>query len=371
MSASTMANVRLQTDGDPLSDAHDLIENGRASHATEVLGDLISSGRGGLLARTMLVRALLECDQTEEALKQARELSMLFPNVAAAALALGSALLSAGQLPTAIAELQRALRIDPGLNEARYRLGCAWLEAGEPEKALQEFAAIDHGGAPAGVAQKIAEAETMMAAPRSNAGYVRHLFDQFSADYDARMIGQLGYSAPGILRSLAAMVLPDARPNTLSILDLGCGTGLAGTAFVDLAARLDGIDLSPAMVEKARGRGIYDKLIAEDIETDLPCNTYDLVIAADTLVYLGDLQGIFCNVHTTLKTDGSFLFTVERAAEGEYSLGPKRRWCHSEPYLRSLATEMGLEVSGLIACSPRTEAGVPVEGLAVALRKIA
>ncbi len=54
----------------------------------------------------------------------------------------------------------------------------------------------------------IAAAERIKAAPRSDAGYVRHLFDQFSADYDARMIGQLSYAGPQILLDLASMVMP-------------------------------------------------------------------------------------------------------------------------------------------------------------------
>src|SRR5690349_14640333 len=104
---STMASARLQADSDPVSDAHDLIANGRPADAAEILEKLIASGRGGLLARTLLVQALLTCGNNEAALLQAREVSQLFPNVAAAALALGSALLASGQLPTAVAELQR------------------------------------------------------------------------------------------------------------------------------------------------------------------------------------------------------------------------------------------------------------------------
>ena len=38
--------------------------------------------------------------------------------------------------------------------------------------------------------------------------------------------------------------------------DLGCGTGLAGVAFKDMAKRLDGMDLSPAMIAKAASSGI-------------------------------------------------------------------------------------------------------------------
>src|SRR5262249_20342126 len=144
------------------------------------------------------------------------------------------------------------------------------------------------------MAAKIAEAEAMRAAQRSNANYVQHLFDQFSADYDARMIGQLGYRAPSILRELANLVIAPEKP--LSILDLGCGTGLSGAAFRDMASRLDGIDLSPKMIEQARARGIYDSLAVADIDTALAQgDTYDLILAADTLVYFGDLEHVFAN----------------------------------------------------------------------------
>jgi predicted TPR repeat methyltransferase len=55
-----------------------------------------------------------------------------------------------------------------------------------------------------------------------------------------------------------------------------------------MAARLDGIDLSPLMVKKARALGIYDRLAVADIETALNTGNmlYDLVLAADTVVYL-------------------------------------------------------------------------------------
>ena len=39
------------------------------------------------------------------------------------------------------------------------------------------------------------------------------------------------------------------------VLDLGCGTGLSGALFRRHANRLDGVDLSPAMLDRARERG--------------------------------------------------------------------------------------------------------------------
>jgi predicted TPR repeat methyltransferase len=350
----------------PLEAAFRLLDEGDAAKAAALLETLIGEGHGGLLARLTWARALTAAGEPEKAVAVARETASLHPDIAEAALGLGAALLGAEQLPTAIAEFQRALRLDPENGEARYLLGCAWLEAGEPEPALAAFEALE--GLP-GLAERIAEAEAMKARPRSDAGYVRHLFDQFSADYDSRMLGQLSYQAPVILRELAALVLPGETG--LTVLDLGCGTGLSGAAFRDRAARLVGIDLSPAMIAKARERGVYDELLVADIEAGLGRETYDLVVAADTLVYLGDLEDTFAKVATALKSGGTFLFTVESKDGDGFELGPKRRWRHSETYLRTQAAAHGFAVAGLMACVPRQEAHVAVNGYAVALTKSA
>ncbi|HWA31684.1 MAG TPA: methyltransferase domain-containing protein [Rhizomicrobium sp.] len=356
----------MQADGNPLDVAEALMAGGRPKEAAAILSDLIERGRGGLLARFTLVHALLAAGENDEAVRVARETAMLNPSVAQAASSLGEALRVAGVLPTAIGEFQRALRLDPSLDLARVGLGHAWLDAGEPEKALEIFSQIEVVSAELRAA--IAQAEAARGQARSDARYVRHLFDQFSADYDARMRGQLGYRGPEILREMASFLLTGR--DDLSVLDLGCGTGLAGMAFEDLAARLDGIDLSPAMVEKARSLGIYDALVVGDIESGLTAfdRRYDLILAADTVVYLGDLAKLLDAVRLHLTEDGLLLFTVEKKDGGGFELGPKRRWRHSEAYLREVAAQAGLDAAGLMPASPRSEAGVPVEGLAVALR---
>jgi predicted TPR repeat methyltransferase len=353
---------------DPLALADTWMAAGRAAEAAQMIRTLIESGRGGFLARAMLVRALLAAQDMPAALAEAREAAMLNPGIATAQSLLGEALLQSEMLPAAIGEFQRALRLDPGLAEARLGLGRAWLRAGEAQKALEIFADLTPDDAPLLDSHR-AEAQRMLAAPRSDAGYVRHLFDQFSGDYDQRMLGNLAYAAPQILRALADLVM--AGRTGLSILDLGCGTGLAGVAFRDLADRLDGIDLSPAMIEKARARGLYDSLVVGDLESALAAghSHYDLILAADTLVYLGELDAVFAGVSRRLAQNGFFLFTIEKQDEGDFTLGPKRRWRHSPDYVKALAAGAGLTVAGLVACAPRTEANVPVEGLAVALTR--
>jgi predicted TPR repeat methyltransferase len=125
------------------------------------------------------------------------------------------------------------------------------------------------------------------------------------------------------------------------------------------------------MIVKARARGIYRELIVADIETALvrlPAY-YNLILAADTVVYLGDLEGVMRGAAEKLAADGYFLFTAEKKDGEGFELGPKRRWRHSESYLRDVAAYAGFDISGFVACVPRSEAGVPVEGFAVALSK--
>jgi predicted TPR repeat methyltransferase len=349
---------------DPMEQAIALLEGGYARQAAEHLLTSLMRGKGGLGARLLLVRALIASSDPSRALAEAREIALSNPQIADGALALGEALAANRLLPTAIAEFQRALRLDPGLDAARIALARAWLDAGEPDRAEDALANIE--ATPSRDAL-LSQAQAMRGRARSDPGYVRHLFDQFSSDYDERMLGQLGYAAPEILRELANLVLPGRTD--LMMLDLGCGTGLAARAFSDLAARIDGIDLSPAMVEKARGRNLYAELSVGDIETLTDERRYDLVVAADTLVYLGDLSKVMSGVSRALTQQGFFLFTVESGPDDGYSLGPKRRWRHSESYLRTLASEHGFDVAGLMACAPRTEAGQPVDGLAVAFEK--
>jgi len=51
-----------------------------------------------------------------------------------------------------------------------------------------------------------------------------------------------------------------------------------------------------------------------------------------------------------------------------FTSGPKRRYRHGEDYLRLEAERSGLEVMGLLQCTPREDAKRPVEGLALALQ---
>jgi predicted TPR repeat methyltransferase len=202
--------------------------------------------------------------------------------------------------------------------------------------------------------------------------YLRSLFDDYSSYYDAAMVESLGYRGHLHLRTLAERVLPGLAPPR-RILDLGSGTGLVGEVFKDLApgGRLDGIDISPRMIEASRTRNIYDDLILGDLETVLPklSRNYDLILAADTMVYFGDFGLTLSGIVPRLDRSGFFIFAVEAMAGDGWEQMPVNRFRHSEAYLRAAATHAGLAFVAIMECAIRRELNEMVAGLAVALQK--
>ncbi|NEU35571.1 methyltransferase, partial [bacterium LRH843] len=74
--------------------------------------------------------------------------------------------------------------------------------------------------------------------------------------------------------------------------DAGCGTGLCGPLLAPYCQRLDGVDLSPKMLEKAKSKQLYDRLSKAELTAFLnnAPDMYDVIIAADVLCYFGDLS---------------------------------------------------------------------------------
>ena len=91
--------------------------------------------------------------------------------------------------------------------------------------------------------------------------------------------------------------------------DLGCGTGRTGAWMrARGVARLDGIDLTPEMLEIARARAIYDQLGEADVAaTGLEGGVYDLVTACLVDEHLRDLGPLYREVSRLLRPSGTFV----------------------------------------------------------------
>lgn len=285
-------------------------------------------------------------------------------------LEIGLALLEDSQLAEAADAIRAAIELDPKDAESHYALGQA-LEAAGGDAATAYRTALeldpgDHMGAAVRLAL-IGAAPVPAQLPEA---HIRTLFDQYAPRFDTALVGALHYRGPELLRQAVDRAAPEGP---LDILDLGCGTGLAGIAFADRRRRLDGIDLSPGMILQALARKLYDRLEPGEIVAalaDWP-ERYDLALAADVVVYIGDLAPLFAATRRVLRPGGLFALTLEAqdGADGTgWRLGDHHRYQHSAAYLREAAAEAGFAVVGIESSWTRTERKVPLPGWVVVLR---
>jgi predicted TPR repeat methyltransferase len=206
------------------------------------------------------------------------------------------------------------------------------------------------------------------AAPKqAPAAYVKALFDQYAGHFNRHLTGVLGYRTPGLVAAALARHVTDTA---LSTVDLGCGTGLCAPFLRPLSHCLAGVDLSDKMLEKARAAGLYDELACADIGDYLAAQpqAFDLVVAADVLVYFGDLDTLFGQVRAALRPGGTFCFSTEALDDGEFALLPSNRYAHSLAYLERLAARHAFTVFEAGSATVRSEHGADVAGHLLVLR---
>ncbi len=205
---------------------------------------------------------------------------------------------------------------------------------------------------------------------RAADAYVAEEFDGFAARYDEVLVGWLEYRGPEVLhRAVLAVLGANQRPQ--DIIDLGCGTGLAGLVFRPMARRLDGVDLSANMAEKARARGVYDRVEVDEIGRYLARmpQAYTLAVAADVLIYFGNLMPVFAAAAGALRPGGLFAFTVEAGKGAPYRLTQSGRYEHDDAYVREAAEAAGFEAVRATDETVRKEKLKPVQSRCYVLRK--
>jgi len=270
--------------------------------------------------------------------------------------------------------LAQTLELAPGFATAWFALGAIRDRLGDRSGAIAAFGKArdadpqDYHGA----RLQLARLGAGEATPAMTDAYVRRLFDQYAARYDTALTERLHYRGPTLLLAAVETVTAAAgRPLHFgSMLDLGCGTGLAGSAFRPVVDRLVGADLSPAMVAQAAAKGIYDDLATAGIADFLAREAangvrYDFILAADVFVYVNDLAPIFAGAARVLAPDGIFAFTVETHSGTGVTLLPTLRYAHAEACVRDALRGAGLEPVHFAAGSVRSEKGEPVESLIV------
>jgi predicted TPR repeat methyltransferase len=201
-------------------------------------------------------------------------------------------------------------------------------------------------------------------------GYVRALFDGYAPRFDQALTVGLNYRAPELLFQAIEGVHSDRRMKFGSVLDLGCGTGLAALPLRPFSDWMVGVDLSSGMLVQARTKGIYDRLIEKEILAFLEGEAeigghYHLVLAADVFMYFDDLAPMFSAAAKVMDSSGLLAFSVETHENGDVILRDTLRYAHSEAHVRAALAASGLNPVRFDAASTRVEKGVPVPGLIV------
>src|SRR5579859_375672 len=280
-----------------------------------------------------------------------------------------------GDLPAAADLLEQAIELAPDFTSAWFTLGELRVKLGEPGAAIAAFRRAhesdpdDRHGASVWLMRLGADQLGEM--PKR---YVQTLFDQYAPRFEAALLGDLDYRAPQLLFKAVLSVRAAAKKPAFfrRAIDLGCGTGLAASAFAKEVDHFIGIDLSPGMIEQARATGLYAELEVADMVEGLstkPDASANLLLAADAMCYVSDIAPVLVEAERVLAGGGVFAFTLETHNGDGVIIGEGLRYAHATDYVRGKITAAGLGVAYLEAASPRNEDNKPVQGLVVVAAK--
>jgi predicted TPR repeat methyltransferase len=350
--------------------AEALLDLDRDDEAAASLARLLALAPDRHAARLQRGLALSRLQRQAEALACYEQVCEQQPANAAAWLHRGQALQALERHDEALPCFERATTADPTLAEAWSHRGAMLKDRLQLEDAAHCFRQALAHGADAALNHYLLASVTGEAAPaQSPQPYVRFLFDSYADGFDEHLVQVLHYDAPQrLVDGLAAQGFTRFE----AALDLGCGTGLCGDALRGRCARLDGVDLAPQMLARARQRGVYDRLVEAEIGEHLRATgtRYQLVLAADVFIYVGDLAAVFDGVQRVLAPGGVFAFSAEQADDAhDFRLLPSSRYAHSRRYLETLAAGAGFTVCRIDEQPLREDQRRPVAGLYVTLQR--
>lgn len=290
-------------------------------------------------------------------------------------LAIGTTLEALGQFEEAIVRYREALSTHTDSLPGRMRLGAVLRKLNRIDEAQLVYEEILEKDADNAIAQHLLAVCSPTQTPdKANAKYVSATFDGVAEEFES-CLADLNYRVPAECEKLVRKHVGDPD-GSLSVVDIGCGTGLCADFLRAFAERLVGVDLSTGMLEKAGEKKVYDELIHADLTTYLTenKNDFDLILSADTLIYIGDLRTTFAAVTASLRAGGQLVFSFEKLHDdcdkSGYRLNRFGRYEHSEGTIRDWLNDAQLQVEECTETKLRDEGGDAVMGYLVVARKL-
>ncbi|CAN0005734.1 unnamed protein product, partial [Heterosigma akashiwo] len=299
--------------------------------------------------------------------------------------------------------LEIAVSFDPTNSELHYKYAKYLRNKGDKDKAAEHFRKClelqpDHSLAEFWLGTFGGSDAVPSKCPEN---YIKKLYNGYASKFEEHLVKDLRYQTPTVINALLQQVTEERGWNSTNnaALDLGCGTGLSGLAFKVHARSMVGVDLSEAMIEEARKKDIYNEVHVADVLGFLrekliqsenynppgedghsqPIHQFDLFIACDVFVYIGDLSEVMQTIsllvkNTTLpRGDDSdqpsaiIVFSTEKQLSGDtpFTLNDTGRYTHSKQYILDICRQNDLEVCKIEERTIRQNKGLPVLGFLV------
>lgn len=151
-------------------------------------------------------------------------------------------------------------------------------------------------------------------------------------------------------------------------LDIGCGGGILAEKFAEAGAVVTGVDLSPVAIEAAKahakesGLSIDYRVASSSTLVEDHPEEFDIVVCAEVLEHVDDLEGFLRDSLALLKPGGIFFFgTINKTLKARFFaifvaedvLGMVPRGTHDynrfvrPSVLKAILEENGVEIQGL------------------------
>jgi predicted TPR repeat methyltransferase len=341
-------------------------ERGELADAEARYREALALVPGHAAVITLLGLVMIDRDNAIGAIDLLEPARDVAPDFAPVQLALGSAYAMVGYDDLAVTTMEIAAKLDTTGTVAFERLAKHHVRSGRTREAigvLRRLLRRDPANTDAQFMMEALTGEKRSAAPHEpRPALVAELFDSYASTFDAHL-AKLDYNVPKGLAALVVAVQPPS-PRGWVVVDLGCGTGLAGLEVREWARTLIGSDLSARMIVRARERSLYDELYVEDLRATLErVRDVDLIVAADVLIYLATLETTFAACAAALRPGGLLAFSTELGEGDDIALQNTFRYRHSEAYIRRLANTYGFVAERLEPTILRMENDQPVRGV--------